>query len=77
MAYSGSETAKAARESLSKALEALQTSENLPQDVLDVASHIAEAVGALFEAQNASSEPDGKSSVRAALGSLSQTLEVA
>ncbi|MEZ4256159.1 MAG: PilZ domain-containing protein [Polyangiales bacterium] len=74
MAYSGSETAKTARESLSKALEALQTSEDLPKDVLDVTSHIAEAVGALFEAERASSDLDGKASVRAGLGSLSQTL---
>lgn len=74
MTYSGSGAAKNARESLSKALEALQTSDNIPQDVLDVTSHIAEAVGALFEAERASTEPDGKSSVRAALGSLSQTL---
>lgn len=74
MTYSGAAAAKEARESLSKALEALQTSDNIPKDVLDVASHIAEAVGALFEAERASSEPDGKASVRAALGLLSQTL---
>jgi uncharacterized protein (TIGR02266 family) len=74
MGYSGVAQAKEARESLGSALEALQKDDNIPQDVLAVAQNIAQAVGALFEAERASSEPDGKSSVRSALGSLSQTL---
>ncbi len=74
MGYSGVAQAKEAREALGSALEALQKDENIPQDVLAVAQNIAQAVGALFEAERASSEPDGKSSVRSALGSLSQTL---
>lgn len=72
--YSGAEKAKNVRENLGDALAALQKDENLPEDVLEVAQYIAQAVGALFEAERASSEPDGKSSVKSALGSLSQTL---
>src|SRR5690606_19655049 len=63
-----------AREALGKALAALQEDPNIPQDVMAVAQNIAQAVGALFEAEHASSEPDGKSCVKNALGSLSQTL---
>lgn len=74
MAYSGASTARQARESLSKALAALQEDPNIPPDVLAVAQNIAQAVGALFEAERASSEPDGKASVKSALGSVSQTL---
>ncbi|MEZ4340352.1 MAG: PilZ domain-containing protein [Sandaracinaceae bacterium] len=74
MSYSGAAKAKDARESLGRALAALQEDPNIPPDVLAVAQNIAKAVGALFEAERASSEPDGKSSVRNALGSLSQTL---
>ncbi len=74
MGYSGLAQAKEAREALGSALEALQKDSNIPEDVLAVAQNIAMAVGALFEAERASSEPDGKSSVRSALGSLSQTL---
>jgi uncharacterized protein (TIGR02266 family) len=72
--YSGAEKAKEAREALGKALAALQEDPNIPSDVLAVAQNIAQAVGALFEAERASSEPDGKSCVKNALGSLSQTL---
>ncbi|HJL19251.1 MAG TPA: PilZ domain-containing protein [Sandaracinaceae bacterium LLY-WYZ-13_1] len=72
--YSGAHKAKEARESLGKALAALQEDPNIPPDVLAVAQNIAQAVGALFEAERASSEPDGKSCVKNALGSLSQTL---
>lgn len=72
--YSGALKAKEARESLGKALAALQEDPNIPPDVLAVAQNIAQAVGALFEAERASSEPDGKSCVKNALGSLSQTL---
>ena len=74
MSYSGATKAKEARESLGKALAALQEDPNIPPDVLAVAQNIARAVGALFEAERASSEPDGKSSVKSALSSLSQTL---
>ncbi len=74
MTYSGAAKAKDARESLGRALAALQEDPNIPPDVLAVAQNIAKAVGALFEAERASSEPDGKSSVKSALGSLSQTL---
>lgn len=72
--YSGAAKAKEARESLGEALAALQQDPNLPPDVLAVAQNIAQAVGALFEAEHATSEPDGKSCVKNALGSLSQTL---
>ncbi len=72
--YSGAAKAKQAREALGRALEALQEDANIPPDVMAVAQNIAQSVGALFEAERASSEPDGKSCVRNALGSLSQTL---
>ena len=74
MSYSGANQAREAREALGQALAALQEDPNIPQDVLAVAQNIAQAVGALFEAERASSEPDGKSCVRNGLGSLSQTL---
>ncbi|MAQ18219.1 MAG: hypothetical protein CMN30_25910 [Sandaracinus sp.] len=74
MTYSGADQARASREELGKALEALQQDPNIPDDVMAVAQNIAQAVGALFEAEKASSEPDGKASVKAALGNLSQTL---
>lgn len=74
MSYSAQAQAKEARERLGKALAALQEDPNIPPDVMAVASNIAQAVGALFEAERASTEPDGKASVRSALGSLSQTL---
>jgi uncharacterized protein (TIGR02266 family) len=74
MSYSGANQAREAREALGQALAALQEDPNIPQDVMAVAQNIAQAVGALFEAERASSEPDGKACVRNALGSLSQTL---
>ena len=74
MSYSGANQAREAREALGKALEALQQDPNIPDDVMAVAQNIAQSVGALFEAEKASSEPDGKSCVKNALGSLSQTL---
>lgn len=74
MGYSGAREAKSARESLGEALGALQQDPNLPDDVMAVASNVAQAVNSLFEAERASTEPDGRSSARAALGSLSQTL---
>ena len=72
--YSGASQAKEARENLGRALAALQADPNIPPDVLAVAQNIAQSVGALFEAEHASSDPDGKSCVKSALGSLSQTL---
>lgn len=74
MSYSGAGTARQAREMLGQALAALQEDTNIPPDVMAVAQNIASAIGALFEAERASSEVDGKASVRAAIGSLSQTL---
>jgi uncharacterized protein (TIGR02266 family) len=74
MTYSGANQAKEARVALGQALEALQQAANIPEDVLAVAQNIAQSVSALFEAERASSEPDGKACVRNALGSLSQTL---
>lgn len=74
MAYSGASTARQSRENLSSALAALQEDPQIPPDVLAVAQNIAQAIGALFEAERASSEPDGKASVKSALGSVSQTL---
>ena len=74
MTYPGAAEAAQSRELLSKALEALQSEPNLPEDVMNVTSNIAAAVGALFEAEKASSEVDGKASIRHAMGSLSQTM---
>lgn len=74
MPYSGASTARQARENLARALAALQEDPNIPPDVMAVAQNIASAVGALFEAERASSEQDGKASVKSALGSVSQTL---
>jgi uncharacterized protein (TIGR02266 family) len=74
MTYSGATQASTARQSLGRALGALQEDPNIPEDVMAVAQNIAQAVGALFEAEKASSELDGKASVRSAIGSLGQTL---
>ena len=74
MSYSGAAKAQEARESLGKALEALQQDPNIPPDVMAVAQNIAQCIGSLFEAERASSEPDGKACIKSALGSLSQTL---
>ncbi|QQR91909.1 MAG: PilZ domain-containing protein [Myxococcales bacterium] len=74
MSYSGVEKSSTARTSLGAALEALQADTNIPGDVMEVASNIAGAVGALFEAEHASSEVDGKSCVKRAIAILSQTL---
>ena len=74
MTYSGATQAQQARESLGKALQALQADANIPDDVMAVAQNIAQSVGALFEAEKASSEVDGKACIKNALGSLSQTL---
>lgn len=74
MSYSGARTASGARESLGQALAVLQQDPNIPSDVLSVAQNMAQAVGALFNAERATDEATGKNAVRAALGSLSQTL---
>lgn len=74
MSYSGAQVARGAREELGKALATLQEDPNTPQDVMSVAQNIAQAVGALFEAEKARDEKVGKVSVRTALGSLSQTM---
>ena len=45
-----------------------------PKEVLGIVQNVAKSVGALFEAEYASTEPDGKTCVKNALGTLSQTL---
>ncbi len=74
MTYSGAQPARTARENLGRALAALQEDPNIPPDVMAVAQNIAQAVGALFDAERSHSEPDGKASVKAALGMIGQTL---
>ncbi len=74
MGYSGADEAGNARESLGKALEALQQEADVPEEVLAITQNVAQSIGALFEAERASTEPDGKSCVKSALGMLSQTL---
>ena len=74
MTYTGAKAAAESRELLGSVLEALQADPNVPQDVLGVASNIAQAVGALFEAERASSDVDGRASIKHAMGSLSQTM---
>jgi uncharacterized protein (TIGR02266 family) len=59
---------------LGNVLETLQKDPKIPPDVMSIASNIAHAVGALFEAERASSDVDGKASVKHAMGSLSQTM---
>ncbi len=74
MGYSSAGEARQAREALGKALEALQQDEDVPEEVLGIIQNVAKSVGALFEAEYASTEPDGKACVKNALGTLSQTL---
>ena len=74
MTYSAAQTARTARERLGQALAALQQHSDIPEDVMAVASNIAQSIGALFEAERASSELDGRASVKNALGTLGQTL---
>jgi uncharacterized protein (TIGR02266 family) len=74
MTYTGATAAAQSRQMLGNVLETLQRDPNIPPDVMSVASNIAHAVGALFEAEHASSDLDGKASVRHAMGSLSQTM---
>lgn len=74
MGYSSAGEARRAREALGEALEALQEDAEIPEEALGIAQNVAKSVGALFEAEYASTEPDGKTCVRNALGTLSQTL---
>jgi len=74
MGYSSAGEARQARESLGKALEALQQDSDVPEEILGLTQHVAKSIGALFEAEYASTEPDGKTCVKNALGTLSQTL---
>ena len=74
MGYSSAGEARQARESLGKALEALQQDADVPEEVLGITQNVARSIGALFEAEHASTEPDGKTCVKNALGTLSQTL---
>jgi uncharacterized protein (TIGR02266 family) len=74
MTYAGAAQAAESRALLGQALEALQKDPKIPREVLAVAENIAGAVGALFEAEKATSDLDGKSSVKHAMGSLSQTM---
>jgi len=74
MSYSGADDARNARESLGKALEVLQQEADVPDHVLEITQNVAQSIGALFEAEHASTEPDGKTCVKYALGTLSQTL---
>ncbi|MET0391310.1 MAG: TIGR02266 family protein [Polyangiales bacterium] len=74
MTYAGAAQAAESRKLLGSALEVLQKDPNLPKDVLAVAENLAGAVGALFEAEKATSDLDGKASVKHAMGSLSQTM---
>lgn len=74
MSYSGAQTAKTSRENLGKALAALQEDPNIPQDVLAIAQNVAQAMAALFEAERAPGEPEGKAAVKRALGVVGQTL---
>ncbi|HVZ36048.1 MAG TPA: PilZ domain-containing protein [Polyangiaceae bacterium] len=74
MSYSGALIARSAREELGKALATLQEDPRTPPDVMGVAQNIAQAVGALFDAESAKDDRSGKNCVRSALGSLSQTM---
>ncbi|HMI91710.1 MAG TPA: PilZ domain-containing protein [Polyangiales bacterium] len=74
MSYKGAAVAAESRGQLGNVLERLQLEPNLPPDVLIVTQNLAQAVGALFEAERASSDVDGKASVKHAMGSLSQTM---
>ena len=74
MGYSSAGEARQARETLGKALEVLQQEEDVPGEVLGITQNVAQSIAALFEAEQASTEPDGKTCVKNALGTLSQTL---
>jgi uncharacterized protein (TIGR02266 family) len=74
MGYSSAGEARQARETLGKALQALQQDADVPEEVRGITQNVAKSIGALFEAEYASTEPDGKTCVKNALGTLSQTL---
>jgi uncharacterized protein (TIGR02266 family) len=74
MGYSSAGVAREAREALGKALGALQQDAEVPEEVIGIAQNVATSIAALFEAEQASTEPDGKTCVKSALGTLSQTL---
>ena len=74
MSYSGAHAVKESRKLLGAALERLQQEKTLPDDVLAVVQNLAQAVGALFDAERASSDLDGRASVRHAMAFLSQTM---
>ncbi|MET0339700.1 MAG: PilZ domain-containing protein [Polyangiales bacterium] len=74
MSYAGAPYARSAREELGQALAALQEDPRTPPDVMGVAQNIAQAIGALFEAEQSADERHGRNCVRTALGSLSQTM---
>ncbi len=74
MSYSGAQTAKTSRENLGKALAALQADPNIPPDVMAIVQNVAQAMAALFEAERAPGEPEGKAAVKRALGVVGQTL---
>ncbi|MGB8223902.1 MAG: hypothetical protein WCF10_15045 [Polyangiales bacterium] len=74
MGYSSADQARQARESLGKSLESLQRDADVPEEVRGITQNVAKSIGALFEAEYASTEPDGKTCVKNALGTLSQTL---
>jgi uncharacterized protein (TIGR02266 family) len=74
MSYSGALIARGAREELGRALATLQEDPRTPPDVIGVAQNIAQAVGALFDAEQAADERTGKACIRNALSSLSQTM---
>lgn len=74
MSYSGAQTAKTSRENLGKALAALQEDPNIPPDVLAIVQNMAQAMAALFEAEKAPGEAEGKAAVKKGLGVIGQTL---
>jgi|SRR5690554_4533128 len=74
MKYSGANTAHQAREILSATLNTLQSEPNIPDEVMAVAAQVAQAVGALFQAQGASDDASGKEQVLRALELLRKTL---
>ena len=47
MGYSSAGEARQARESLGKALEALQQDANIPEEVLGITQNVAKSIGAL------------------------------
>ncbi len=74
MSYSGAQTAKTSRENLGKALAALQEDPNIPPDVLAIVQNMAQAMAALFEAEKAPGETEGKAAIKRGLGVIGQTL---